>query len=402
MTRPTLLLLGGSRLIVPVIEAAHARGVRVVTCDYLPDNYAHSFSDEYRDVSIIDHEAVLATAQDVGADGIMSFAADPGVLAAAYAAEELELPFQGSYEAVRVLQTKDLFRAFLAENGFNSPHAVRVGPGDDVLTVASEVPFPVIVKPVDSAGSKGVTRVDAAADMVAAIEFARSFSRSGVCIVEQFIELRSNQLVAEGFIHGGRFCSINWMDHHFDADGVNPYVPAGHVLSSAAPAADLGDLETELQRVAELLSLGTGIYNIEARLGTDGLAYIMEVSPRGGGNRLAELVTAASDFDLIGATTDAALGRELQIPGSTTYDGVWHNRVLFSRHGGTYGGLEFDVDFAREHVRDVSAWVEPGDRVEAFSASNFAFGSAFLRFDDRAQLATFLADPEASMRVVVE
>ena len=96
----TLLLLGGARYALPVIKAAHELGAKVVTCDYLPHNYAHAFSDDYINASIIDNEAVLAAAKQCKADGIMSFAADPGVVSASYAAEKLGLPFQGSYEAV--------------------------------------------------------------------------------------------------------------------------------------------------------------------------------------------------------------------------------------------------------------------------------------------------------------
>ena len=91
-----LLLLGGAQYLLPVIEEAHKLGLYVITCDYLPDNIAHKHSDEYRNVSIIDKDAVLSTARELGIDGIMSFACDPGVVTAAYVAEKLGLPFAGS------------------------------------------------------------------------------------------------------------------------------------------------------------------------------------------------------------------------------------------------------------------------------------------------------------------
>ena len=108
-----LLLLGGAQYLLPVIEEAHKLGLYVITCDYLPDNIAHKHSDEYRNVSIIDKDAVLSTARELGIDGIMSFACDPGVVTAAYVAEKLGLPFAGSYEAVSILQNKGRFRRFL-------------------------------------------------------------------------------------------------------------------------------------------------------------------------------------------------------------------------------------------------------------------------------------------------
>ena len=113
-----LLLLGGLIYLKPVIDAAHKLGVHVITCDYLPDNIAHKYSDEYHNVSIVDKDAVLELAKRLKIDGIMSFAVDPGVVTAAYVAEQMGLPFAGTYSSVCILQNKDLFRRFLTENGF--------------------------------------------------------------------------------------------------------------------------------------------------------------------------------------------------------------------------------------------------------------------------------------------
>ena len=105
-----LLLLGGSRFLLPVIEAAHSLGCQAITCDYLPDNDAHKFADEYHNVSTTDREAVLALARELQVDGIMSFACDSGVDTAAYVAEQLGLPSVGSSAAVDILQNKVRFR----------------------------------------------------------------------------------------------------------------------------------------------------------------------------------------------------------------------------------------------------------------------------------------------------
>ncbi len=116
-----LMILGGSHYVVPVIRAAHDLGVYVITADYLPNNIAHQYSDEYCNVSVTELDATLRAARDRGIDGVTSFACDPGVLTAAYVAEKLGLPSVGSFEAVSILQNKRRFRAFLAEHGFNVP-----------------------------------------------------------------------------------------------------------------------------------------------------------------------------------------------------------------------------------------------------------------------------------------
>ena len=160
MIQKKLMLLGGIRYLLPVIKAAHEQGYYIITADYLPDNIAHKFSDEYVNVSIIDKEAVLRVAQEKRIDGIMSFGVDPGVVSASYVQEKMELPSFGPYESVCILQNKDRFRAFLAEHGFNVPQAKGYSNLNDAMADQDAFDYPVIVKPTDSAGSKGVTRVN--------------------------------------------------------------------------------------------------------------------------------------------------------------------------------------------------------------------------------------------------
>ena len=176
MRQKKIMLLGGLRYLLPVIKAAHEQGYYVITCDYLPNNIAHQFSDEYCNVSIIDKEAVLAVAKEKNIDGIISFAVDPGVVTAAYVQQQMGLPSFGPYESVCILQNKDLFRAFLTKNGFNVPKAKSYSSVESALADIEFFSLPMIVKPTDSAGSKGVTRVDDYDDIQSALECAMKYS----------------------------------------------------------------------------------------------------------------------------------------------------------------------------------------------------------------------------------
>ena len=179
MGQKRLMLLGGLRYIVPIIESAHSQGYHVITVDNVPDNYAHRHSDEYVNVSIVDKEAVLKVAQELNIDGIMSFACDPGVVTASYVQNLLGLPSFGPFDSVVILQNKDKFRSFLSEHGFNLPFFFFFSSMASAMREACDFPFPVIVKPTDSAGSKGCTKVERKEDIRPAIERAMSFSHSG-------------------------------------------------------------------------------------------------------------------------------------------------------------------------------------------------------------------------------
>ena len=201
-----LMLLGGAQYLLPVIKEAHELGIYVITCDYLPDNIAHKYADEYRNVSIIDKEAVLEAAKELEINGIMSFACDPGVVTAAYVAEEMGLNFAGSYEAVSILQNKGRFRAFLRDNGFNVPWAKSYTEPSEAMADAAGFSWPMIVKPTDSAGSKGVKRVDSIDELREAIDYALAFSHGGEFIVEQFIQQLGSSSDSDSFSVNGRLC----------------------------------------------------------------------------------------------------------------------------------------------------------------------------------------------------
>ena len=383
-----LMILGGSRYILPVIEASHELGAHVITADYLPDNIAHKFSDEYCDVSIVDKEAVLEKARELRIDGIMSFAADPGVVTASYVAEQMGLPFQGSYESVRVLQNKDLFRGFLAEHDFNVPRFVKVGGVEEAETSTKGFDLPVIVKPTDSAGSKGVTRIDDWSQLGKAVETALSFSLSSGCIIEEFIEKMGCSSDADAFTKDGVFTCVSFTDQLFDPECDNPYAPSAYVMPASMPKESQKALVSELNRLAQLLELRNGIYNIETRVGTNGKPYIMEVSPRGGGNRLAEMLRYATSIDLIKASVQAALGLDIDAFPDMAFDGVWYQEILHSIHGGRFEGVVFPEDVMKGNVAEVQLWIESDTDVEGFSAANHAFGTAFLYFPDRSSLSS--------------
>ena len=407
MKQKKLMLLGGIRYLLPVIETAHRMGVYVITADYLPDNIAHKYSDEYVNVSIIDREAVLRVAQEKKIDGILSFGVDPGVVTAAYVAEKMGLPFP-PLKSVEILQNKDKFRAFLEKNGFNCPWHFSFASAEETMeffrsttTTSDYNYFPCIVKPVDSAGSKGCSRVDRIEDLAAAVEYARAESHNGRIIVEQFLEKAYASSDTDSFSINDElvFCSFNCQ--HFDAKSPNPYTPAAYSWPSEMPVAAQKELRGEIQRLIKLLHLGTSIYNIETRVATDGKPYIMELSPRGGGNRLSEVLKMATGHDLIANNIRGALGLPLEPMTDPVYNGSWAEFIVHSNEAGKFSSLEIDSDFAAKHLVQNDLWVKSGEEVSAFTGANQTIGTLVLKFDSHEQAEDLLKKLEVWMKVNV-
>lgn len=399
-TPKKIMLLGGLRYLIPLIDAAHKLGMQVITCDYLPHNIAHKHSDVYCNVSIVDEKAVLQAAKELEIDGITSFAVDPGVVSAAYVQQEMGLP-GCPYESVKILQNKDLFRAFLRDNGFNCPWSYGFGSVAEALAAADSYTYPAIVKPTDAAGSKGVTRIDSPAELPAALENAMQSSISGRLIVEEFIEKVGDTTGSDSFAVDGELRFVSFDDQYFDPASPNPYTPSAHSWPSTMPADKQAELRAELQRLITLLGIKTSVFNIEARVGTNGKVYIMEVSPRGGGNRLSEVIRMGTGVDLITNTVRAAVGLPTIGIEQKDFDGSWAILALHSEESGTFSHLDIAPEL-RSHVVEEALLVQAGDPVRAFKGANDAIGHLIIRFDTTAETRRIIEHTADYIKVVLQ
>lgn len=395
-----LMILGGSRYAMPLINIAHKLGIYTITADYLPDNTAHKFSDQYVNVSIIEKDAVLTAAQECKIDGIVSFACDPGVVSAAYVAEKMGLPFQCSYESACILQDKGRFRQFLTDNGFNCPKAKRY---EDRKTPLNDIDFftwPVIVKPTDSAGSKGVTKVDRPEELPEAINIALDGAHNGAFIIEDFLTFEGYHSSADLFTVDGELKFATYSNQLFDSEADNPYTPAYIIWPSTMNKKHQKELTFEIQRLMKLLGMKTGIYNIETCVAND-KSYIMEVSPRGGGCKIAELQTMAYGVDLIEAEVKKAVGLPIDDIKQTECDGYWCETIVHARLGqsGILKSVTVAPKIAERYLKIIDLSAKEGDYIKPFTGANMALGDMFFRFDSREELDEVMSKQKNWLRI---
>jgi len=402
MKQKKMMLLGGIRYLLPAIEAAHKHGMHVITVDYLPENIAHKYSDEYHNISIIDKDAVLNLAKELQIDGILSFAVDPGVISAAYTAEQMGLPFQCSYESTCILQDKAKFRHFLTIHGFNVPKAKGYPNPSEALNDINYFNWPVIVKPVDSAGSKGVSRVDNPDYLEEAINYALSESHCGQFIIEDFLEKEGLSSGSESFVVDGKLKYNGFYDQYFDNDAANPYTPSAECWPSQKEEKYLQEVRHELQRLIDLLHIKTGLFNVEWRVCKNGKVYLMEVSPRAGGNRLAEMLNYAADIDIIEAEVCKAVGYPIPDIHEPNYNGFYAILVLHNKKSGIYQGIHIDSSFKEKHVIEEEIRVNIGDRIESFTGANQAIGTLFLKFSTQEELELHMENYQEYIQIMVK
>ena len=394
-----ILFLGaGHHQIVP-IEYARRAGFYTITCDNRPGNPGHRLADRSYDVSTVDLDGILAVARAERVDAIVTYGSDIAAPTAAYVCEKLGLP-GNPYEAVRTLTDKGRFRRFQRECGFFRPEAVTLG-GDDLPVEGQpqhvelgSLRYPVIVKPVDSSGGKGITKLAAAHGLVRALRYAISHSISRRAIVEEIVEPLGYQVCGEGFLQHGRVVFHSFANEHF-AEFV---VPVGESFPSMFDASLVERAVDVLGAMFQRLGMRRGPFNFDLMFTKSGEVFVIEIGPRNGGNRMPEAVKYSTGIDTIQATLDAALGEAVAFdpPERRFY-------ATYSIHAKKDGVLESITyrDGFRRHIVDEAIYQAPGTAVRAFTMGSNMVGCLILRFEAYAEMLHALDHMERNIDVRV-
>ena len=379
MIRKKVLLLGGSNFQLPSVQTAKRMGYYAITCDYLPNNPGHRFADEYHNVSTTDRQAVLELAKKLKIDGIVCYASDPAAPTAAFVAQEMGLAGQ-PYDSVEILSNKDKFREFLAQNNFHVPRARGFSRIENALNDFHNFTLPVMVKPVDSSGSKGVSKIERKEQLKNAAEYALGFSRAKRFIVEEYVEKDSYQIAGDGFSVNGKLEFRCFANEHFENSGANPFVPIGESFPYSKPSAIHDKIHNEIQRLLTLLGMGTGAYNFDVRLNGRGQTVLMEVAPRNGGNLIAQVIKYATGVDMVEYTLKAAMGEDCSDLKMAAPKNFWSCYMVHSKAGGILQSVTIDENFKKNNVVEFEMFFKNGERVEAFTGSGGTLGAMILRF----------------------
>ncbi len=380
-----VLMLGGSHFQTPSIKKAKEMGLYVITCDYLPDNPGHKFADEYHNVSTTDKEKVLELAKTLNLDGVVCYASDPAAETQAYVAEKLGL-HGNPYESVRILSNKNLFRKFLSENGFTTPLAMGFTSIEEAEAALPKFKLPVMIKPVDSCGSKGVTVLDDPAKLREQIEYALGYSRCKTFIIEEYVEKFGYQIAGDGFSVDGKLVFRCFANEHFDVNSDNKFVPIGESWPYVMPKRVHDKIHDTIQRAFDLLHVRTGAYNFDIRIDKDENVYLMEIGARNGGNLIAQVTEYATGVDMVEYTIKAALGEDCSGITMVEPEGFWSCYMVHSDKGGILKEVWVDEEFRRNNLVEFDMLYKPGDEITAFTGSNGTLGTMIVKYASQEEM----------------
>lgn len=388
-SQKSILLLGGSRQQVVAIKTAKRLGYRTVLCDYLPDNPGQYFADVFYHESTTDRAKMLEIARREAVSGVLAYSSDPAAPTAAYVAEKLGLP-TNPLASVEILSEKHLFRKHLRECGLPCPKAVPVSANAtplDLVHLSSTMSRPVVLKPTDSSGSKGISVLPNpdVPSLESALDHARQFSRNGTLMLEEFISASFPRVVGgDVFIVDGKVEFWGIMSCLRDKE-LGGLVPIGERNPSGLSAAQLKRCKDVIQMLVDSLGLQFGELNVEIIIGKDGVPYFLELGARAGGNMIPVQLSDISGIDLVEANVRFAMGDTSMSVAFEGNDKPVCSFVLHASRDGRFCGVRYDESIEPYVYREVM-YVEQGDAVSVFDGANKALGIVFLRFDDASQM----------------
>lgn len=391
-------MLGGSIYQTYAIKEAVRMGYYVITCDYLPGNPGHKFAHEYHNVSTTDKEAVLALARELKVDGVVAYASDPAAPTAAYVCEKLGLP-TSPFRSVEILSKKHLFRKYLAENGFNVPKANSYTRLEEAEKDLKNFHLPVMVKPVDSSGSKGVNKLTDPSQLKAFFEDALSYSRDKIVLIEEFIVKAGPQISGDAFSVDGKLV-FHCLGNEFYSTKVDKdFAPLGECWPTVMPQEVIDTLADDLQRLITSLGMKSNAYNVEAIYSTDGKVYILELGARSGGSLIPQVTALATGVDMVPYVIKAAMGEDCSDLKMAPVKGFWSNYMAHSNETGLYDGIEYSKEFGEKHLVDYVTDTQIGDPVHKYRDAQDCVGELILKYENQAEMFDIIENMDRHFRI---
>ena len=299
-----LAIIGASELQNPLIEKAREKGFETHVFAWRAGDVGERTADVFHAISIVEKDAILEECRRIGIDGICTIASDLANVTVGHVACALGL-VGNSPECVAASTNKRLMRECFARAHSPSPRSRTVREG--MTFTGDDLSFPVIVKPTDRSGSRGVTKVLRASDLPAALAEAFEVSFDGCALVEDFAT--GDEFSIECFSWEGAhtLCAVTKKY----TTGAPHFIERGHEEPSGLSVEVVDRLRAVVFSALDALGVRVGASHAEVKIDPSGAMNIIEIGSRMGGDCIgSDLVPLTTGIDYVGAVVDAAVGHK--------------------------------------------------------------------------------------------
>lgn len=373
-----LFLLNGSHSDIPLIRAAKSMGYYVITSGNRPDLVGHTYADEFVFGDFSKPELMLQIAREIKADAVCSCANDFGAISASYVSEKLGLLGHDPYETTLILHHKDKFKEFSRKYGIPTPLADGFEDLKEALEQKDKVTYPVMVKPIDLTGGKGVTKVERPEDYETAVIKAFQMSPAGHIVIEPFIE---------GTHHSFSTFLVDRKVAAYYSDNEYSFASPFLVSTSAGPATNIDLVRDELisvsEKIADILKLVDGVFHIQYIL-SDNKPYILEITRRCSGDMYPVPVEHSTGIPWSEWIVRAETGMGCEaFPKDRTQKRYGGRHCIVGEKNGLVKGIYISPEIA-ENIYEKFIWGKDGDIIKDYLVDKV--GIVFLEFSTREEM----------------
>jgi len=376
-----ILFLGAANFQMPPIIYAKEKGYYTITCDNRPENPGHKVSDEAYIISTIDKEAVLSLAKLRNIDGILTYGSDVSAPTVAYVCSNLGLP-GNPIKAIETLTNKGKFRDFLNSSGIQKIEykIFKETAKKDALEYALNCKLPMMVKPVDAAGSKGVSVLSKHTDVLRIINYAFDESFSKTIIIEEYFCKSGKQVCGDGFFDNGKIQHIFFGDGHFYDDGLH-LAPWGETFPSTHNPAHLAKARWKIEKILNMVGFVKGAFNFDVLIDERGESFVIEIGPRNGGNYIPTIIDLKYGIDMIAGSVESAINRDFLL--NDVIDESCYFYAGYMMHTKSQYGkfIAYHInDNLKSKIYKINEYLDVNNNVYPFIKANNAIANVILKF----------------------
>ncbi|WP_407451585.1 acetyl-CoA carboxylase biotin carboxylase subunit family protein [Fibrobacter sp.] len=393
-----MLLLGGGHAEIPLIQAAQSLGWYVITTGNAREGLGHPYADKNVFADFSDKDAMLELAKSEGVTAVCSGCNDFALLSTVYVCEKLGLPGHDSYATSLEIHHKDKYRALATRLGIPTPRALVVRSVADFEAAIAQLTFPIIVKPVDLTGGKGIHRAATADEAHEAYKDACSRTRQDHIVVEEFVQ-GTNHGFSAMLVKGKVAFAFSDNEQYY----INKYMVSGANSPSTSSDKTLAMLREYSERIARELNLVDGILHIQYIERADGTPVIIEICRRPPGDLYIKFVKYATGIDYPKFIVMAETGEDISSIADVPTQGFWLRHCIMAGPEIENGSTVRDVTFASEiqgNIVEKFLWYKPGEKID--DKLLYKAGIVFFKFDSLAEMQDKTARMPCLAQIVTE
>lgn len=381
--RKKILILGAGDAQLNLLNTAQELGYYAIVCDMRSEMSASKLADQFYQINYMNREVILEIAKKEKIDGVISNS-EPAMLNVAWLSQKLGLP-GNTEESIKNLLSKSKFRDIQKKVRVFSPKHCITDSVDELVKKIKNMKLPVIIKPAESSGTRGTTKLDSfdKDQIIDAFKICSNFSRNNFVTAEEYVEMQDLRVNdADVFVIGDEILWDGWLWEDRSAD--TPMLPMTEIFPMALPEKDKQLIRKTVEKIIRISGVRLGEFNVETYFTNDQKVFVIEINPRQAGNYIPQLIEQHTGVSLTKLLVSTAVGDMSYYEKLKNFKRQCNYvtlQVVFGKQEGIFQELYIAPEL-RPYVKWINQTAKSGDKIVKGINASEAIAFVDMQFDD--------------------